>query len=58
MRRRYNQNPNCGVVIMCNALEEVYHEKRSLYEAKLNELNELVALTQSEDGEPKREERE
>ena len=50
---RYNQNPNCGVVIMCNALEEVYHEKRSLYEAKLNELNELVALTQSEDGEPK-----
>ena len=38
---------------MCNALEEVYYEKRSQYEAKLAELNELISLTQSEDGEPK-----
>ena len=45
---RYNQNPNCAVVIMCNALEDVYQQRREQYEAKLAEMNDLISCIQND----------
>ena len=45
---RYNQNPDCAVVTMCNALEDVYRQKRDQYEAKLAEMNDLIACFQND----------
>ena len=42
----YNKDPECGIVIMCSKLEEVYGKKKAAYYERYNEMNEMkVSLT-------------
>ena len=43
MRYRYNKDPSCDIVVMCQALEEIYHQTRYAYETRRRELEELLS---------------
>ena len=42
MRFRYNRDPLCYIVIMCQVLEETYHQTRDVYETRRREMEELL----------------
>lgn len=39
----FNSDPQSGIVIMCNKLEEIYAEKKAAYYEKFYEMNEIVS---------------
>lgn len=43
VRRRYNKDPSCDIVIMCQTLETTYQQTRDIYEERRRAMEELLS---------------
>ena len=44
---RYNRDPSCDIVIMCQALEQCYQQSRTVFEERRRENEEILSGIQN-----------
>ena len=46
---RYNRDPSCDIVIMCQTLEQCYQQSRTVFEERRREMEEVLSGIQDVD---------